>query len=64
MEVWVLWLDFFVCFFPSHDLKKRINDMEMQKEKINEETKEVNEKSKKLGDEMKTKTKSLKELEK
>ncbi|XP_061308611.1 structural maintenance of chromosomes protein 4 [Pezoporus flaviventris] len=53
-----------ICQYYIHDLKKRINDMEMQKEKINEETKEVNEKSKKLGDEMKTKNKSLKELEK
>lgn len=38
--------------------------MEMQKEKINEETKDVNEKSSKLADEMETKNKALKELEK
>uniref|UniRef100_A0A8B9FWZ8 Structural maintenance of chromosomes protein n=1 Tax=Amazona collaria TaxID=241587 RepID=A0A8B9FWZ8_9PSIT len=53
-----------ICQYYIHDLKKQINDMEMQKEKTNEETKEVNAKSKKLGDEMKTKTESLKELEK
>ncbi|KAM6065169.1 structural maintenance of chromosomes protein 4 isoform 3-T3 [Theristicus caerulescens] len=53
-----------ICQYYIHDLKKRINDMEMQKEKINEETKDVNEKSSKLADEMKTKNKALKELEK
>nr|XP_030136276.3 structural maintenance of chromosomes protein 4 isoform X1 [Taeniopygia guttata]XP_030136277.3 structural maintenance of chromosomes protein 4 isoform X1 [Taeniopygia guttata]XP_030136278.3 structural maintenance of chromosomes protein 4 isoform X1 [Taeniopygia guttata] len=47
-----------------HDLKKRINDLEMEKEKINEETKSVNEKSSKLAEETKTKNKTLKELEK
>lgn len=51
-------------FFFRYDLKKRVNDMEMQKEKINEETKDVNEKSSKLADEMETKNKALKELEK
>jgi len=59
-EVWGL--TFF--FSSSYDLKKRINDIEIQKEKINEETKGVNEKSSKLADEMKTKNKALKELEK
>ncbi|KAF1535888.1 Structural maintenance of chromosomes protein 4, partial [Eudyptula albosignata] len=53
-----------ICQYYIYDLKKRINDMEMQKEKINEETKDVNEKSSKLADEMKTKNKALKELEK
>ncbi|NXF52790.1 SMC4 protein, partial [Oceanites oceanicus] len=53
-----------ICQYYIHDLKKRINDMEMQKEKINEETKDVNEKSSKLADKMKTKNKALKELEK
>lgn len=36
----------------------------MQKEKINEETKDINEKSRKLADDMKTKNKAVKELEK
>lgn len=53
-----------LVFFFRYDLKKRVNDMEMQKEKINEETKDVNEKSSKLADEMETKNKALKELEK
>ncbi|NXK07123.1 SMC4 protein, partial [Herpetotheres cachinnans] len=53
-----------ICQYYIYDLKKQINDMEMQKEKINEETKEVNEKSSKLADEMKTKNKALKLLEK
>lgn len=50
--------------FSSHDLKKRINDLEMQKEKINEETKDVNEKSAKLAEDVTAKNKALKELEK
>ncbi|XP_069648932.1 structural maintenance of chromosomes protein 4 isoform X1 [Haliaeetus albicilla] len=53
-----------ICQYYMYDLKKRVNDMEMQKEKINEETKDVNEKSSKLADEMETKNKALKELEK
>ncbi|NXQ86152.1 SMC4 protein, partial [Nyctibius grandis] len=53
-----------ICQYYIYDLKKRINDMEMQKEKINEETKDINEKSSKLADEMKTKNKALKEIEK
>ncbi|KGL92808.1 Structural maintenance of chromosomes protein 4, partial [Charadrius vociferus] len=53
-----------ICQYYIYDLKKRINDTEMQKEKINEETKDINEKSSKLADEMKNKTKALKELEK
>ncbi|KFU97185.1 Structural maintenance of chromosomes protein 4, partial [Pterocles gutturalis] len=53
-----------ICQYYIYDLKKQINQMEMQKEKINEETKDVNEKSSKLADEMKTKNKALKELEK
>ncbi|KAM6357848.1 structural maintenance of chromosomes protein 4 isoform 2-T4 [Alca torda] len=53
-----------ICQYYIYDLKKRINDMEMQKEKINEETKDVNEKSSKLADEMKNKNKALKDLEK
>ncbi|NWY50089.1 SMC4 protein, partial [Chionis minor] len=53
-----------ICQYYIHDLKKRINDMETQKQKINEETKDVNEKSSKLADEMKNKNKALKELEK
>ncbi|KFP74712.1 Structural maintenance of chromosomes protein 4, partial [Acanthisitta chloris] len=47
-----------------HDLKKRIKDLEVQKEKVNEETKIINEKSSKLAEDTKTKTKALKELEK
>ncbi|KAM6199030.1 structural maintenance of chromosomes protein 4 isoform 2-T3 [Sarcoramphus papa] len=53
-----------ICQYYIYDLKKQINDMEMQKENINEETKDVNEKSSKLADEMKTKNEALKELEK
>uniref|UniRef100_A0A8C4TXZ9 Structural maintenance of chromosomes protein n=1 Tax=Falco tinnunculus TaxID=100819 RepID=A0A8C4TXZ9_FALTI len=53
-----------ICQYYIYDLKKQINYMEMQKEKINEEAKEVNEKSSKLADKMKTKNKALKELEK
>ncbi|NWI50483.1 SMC4 protein, partial [Calyptomena viridis] len=54
----------FICQYYIHDLKKRINDLEMQKEKINEETKSINEKSSKLAEETKAKNKALKELEK
>ncbi|NXX89907.1 SMC4 protein, partial [Centropus bengalensis] len=53
-----------ICQFYIHDLKKRVNDKEKQKEKINEEKKDLNEKSSKLADAMKTKNTSLKELEK
>ncbi|NWR57790.1 SMC4 protein, partial [Bucorvus abyssinicus] len=53
-----------ICQYYIHDLKKRIHDLEMQKEKINEETKDINEKSRKLADDMKTKNKAVKELEK
>ncbi|XP_021149827.2 structural maintenance of chromosomes protein 4 isoform X1 [Columba livia] len=53
-----------ICQYYIHDLKKRINDLEMQKEKINEETKDVNEKSGKLAEDVTTKNKALKELEK
>lgn len=52
-------LDFF-----SYDLQKRINDLEAQKENIQKETKDINEKSSKLADEMKSKSKALKDLEK
>lgn len=51
-------------FFSSYDLQKRINDLEMQKEKTQEERKGINEKSSKLADVMKAKDKALKELEK
>ncbi|XP_074954673.1 structural maintenance of chromosomes protein 4 [Phalacrocorax aristotelis] len=54
----------YICQYYVYDLKKRVSDMEMQKEKINEETKVVNEKSSKLAEEMKSKNKALKELEK
>ncbi|NWS72506.1 SMC4 protein, partial [Crotophaga sulcirostris] len=53
-----------MCQYYIHDLKKRINDKEIQKEKINEETKDINEKSSKLADDLKTKNTTLKELEK
>ncbi|NXY20114.1 SMC4 protein, partial [Atrichornis clamosus] len=53
-----------ICQYYIHDLKKRINDLEMQKEKINEETKSINEKSSKLAEETKIKNKALKELDK
>ncbi|XP_074734534.1 structural maintenance of chromosomes protein 4 isoform X2 [Strix uralensis] len=53
-----------ICQYYIHDIKKRINDLEMQKGKINEETKVVNDKSSKLADEMKTKNNALKQLEK
>lgn len=53
-----------MCQYYIHDLKKRINDLEMQKEKINEETKGINEKSSQLAEETKSKNKALKELEK
>ncbi|NWI74325.1 SMC4 protein, partial [Dryoscopus gambensis] len=53
-----------ICQYYIHDLKKRINDLEVQKEKINEETKSINEKSSNLAEETKTKKKALKELEK
>lgn len=51
-------------FFSSYDLQKRINDLEKQKEKTQEETKDINEKSSKLADVKKAKDKALKELEK
>ncbi|NWW70386.1 SMC4 protein, partial [Climacteris rufus] len=53
-----------ICQYYIYDLKKRINDLDMQKEKINEETKSINEKSSKLAEETKFKNKALKELEK
>uniref|UniRef100_A0A7M4FW58 Structural maintenance of chromosomes protein n=1 Tax=Crocodylus porosus TaxID=8502 RepID=A0A7M4FW58_CROPO len=53
-----------ICQYYIYDLQKRINEMETQKQKIQEETKDVNEKSSKLADEMKDKTKALKDIEK
>ncbi|NXJ63406.1 SMC4 protein, partial [Rostratula benghalensis] len=53
-----------ICQYYIYDLKKRVHDQEMQKEKIKEETKDVNEKSNELADEIKNKNKALKELEK
>ncbi|KFP12303.1 Structural maintenance of chromosomes protein 4, partial [Egretta garzetta] len=53
-----------ICQYYIYDLKKRMNDLEKQKEEINIETKDINEKSTKLADEMKTKKQALKELEK
>ncbi|NWT85951.1 SMC4 protein, partial [Lanius ludovicianus] len=53
-----------ICQCYIHDLKKRINDLEMQKEEINEETKSINEKSSNLAEDTKTKKKAVKELEK
>ncbi|XP_069721223.1 structural maintenance of chromosomes protein 4 isoform X2 [Phaenicophaeus curvirostris] len=53
-----------VCQFYIHDLQKRVNDEEIQKEQINEGKKDINEKSTKLANDMKTKNSILKELEK
>ncbi|KFQ30143.1 Structural maintenance of chromosomes protein 4, partial [Mesitornis unicolor] len=53
-----------ICQYYVYDLKKRLNDMELQKEKVNEETKDLNEKSSKLSNEIRTRNKALKELEK
>ncbi|NWX24428.1 SMC4 protein, partial [Aegotheles bennettii] len=53
-----------ICQYYIYDLKKRIKDVEIQKEKINEEKKELNEKSSKLATEMKAKNQAVKELEK
>lgn len=54
-----------ISFSPSsHDLQKRVAEMEIQKEEINEDTKEINEKSSMLANEMKTKNKALKDVEK
>ncbi|KAF3827267.1 hypothetical protein GH733_002753, partial [Mirounga leonina] len=44
--------------------KKRIAEMETQKEKIHEDTKEINEKSSILSNEMKAKNKAVKDVEK
>ncbi|NWI87344.1 SMC4 protein, partial [Pitta sordida] len=54
----------FIYQYYIHELKKQINDVETQKEKINEETKSINEKSSQLAEELKAKNKALKELEK
>nr|XP_027320521.1 structural maintenance of chromosomes protein 4 [Anas platyrhynchos] len=53
-----------ICQYYIYDLQKRINDLEKQKEKTQEETKDINEKSSKLADVKKAKDKALKELEK
>ncbi|NXO01789.1 SMC4 protein, partial [Rhinopomastus cyanomelas] len=53
-----------VCQYYIHNLKKRINDLELQKEKVNEETKGINEKSCEIADNLKAKNKAVKELEK
>ncbi|XP_074046941.1 structural maintenance of chromosomes protein 4 isoform X2 [Macrotis lagotis] len=53
-----------VCQYYIYDLQKRITEMESQKEKIHEDTKDINMKSSKLADEMKAKTKTLKDVEK
>nr|XP_033815111.1 structural maintenance of chromosomes protein 4 isoform X2 [Geotrypetes seraphini] len=53
-----------ICQYYIHDLQKRVNEMETQKQKIHEDTKDVNEKSNKLADEMKVKNKALKDVEK
>ncbi|XP_078003364.1 structural maintenance of chromosomes protein 4 isoform X3 [Phascolarctos cinereus] len=52
-----------VCQYYIYDLQKRIAEMETQKEKIHEDTKDINKKSSKLADEMKAKTKALKDVE-
>lgn len=53
-----------VCQYYIYDLKKRITEMENQKEKIDEDTKEINEKSSKLSNDMKAKNKAVKDVEK
>ncbi|XP_042314099.1 structural maintenance of chromosomes protein 4 isoform X2 [Sceloporus undulatus] len=53
-----------ICQYYIYELQKQINELEIQKAKIHEDTKEVNEKSSKLADEMKDKSKALKEVEK
>ncbi|XP_068020390.1 structural maintenance of chromosomes protein 4 isoform X2 [Melanerpes formicivorus] len=53
-----------ICQYHMYDLKKQIKDLEMEKEKIHEETKDMNEKGSKLADELKTKNKALKDVEK
>ncbi|CAH2247419.1 structural maintenance of chromosomes 4 isoform X1 [Pelobates cultripes] len=52
-----------ICQYYILDLQKRSQDMEAQKEKIQEDTKETNEKSKLLAEEMKVKNKALKDVE-
>ncbi|XP_042649553.1 structural maintenance of chromosomes protein 4 isoform X2 [Tyto alba] len=54
----------YISQYYIYDLKKRINDIEMQKEKVNEGKQGINQKSRELADEMKTKNNALKELEK
>ncbi|KAG8581109.1 hypothetical protein GDO81_007551 [Engystomops pustulosus] len=53
-----------ICQYYIHDLQKRTQDMEAQKDKIQEDTKEINEKSTSLAEEMKEKNKALKDVEK
>lgn len=45
-------------------MQKRIQEEEQKKEKVQEETKEITEKSGVLAEEMKAKSKSLKDVEK
>ncbi|XP_053315519.1 structural maintenance of chromosomes protein 4 [Spea bombifrons] len=52
-----------ICQYYIHDLQKRTQEMESQKEKIQEDTTEINEKSKLLCEEMKLKNKALKDVE-
>ncbi|XP_075058170.1 structural maintenance of chromosomes protein 4 [Mixophyes fleayi] len=53
-----------ICQYYIHDLQKRTQDMETQKEKVQEDTKEISEKSNLLSEEMKEKNKALKDFEK
>ncbi|NXX51325.1 SMC4 protein, partial [Tricholaema leucomelas] len=53
-----------ICQYHIYDLKKQIKELEVEKEKNNEKTKDINEKSSKLADELKIKTKALKDVEK
>nr|XP_020647426.1 structural maintenance of chromosomes protein 4 isoform X1 [Pogona vitticeps]XP_020647427.1 structural maintenance of chromosomes protein 4 isoform X1 [Pogona vitticeps] len=53
-----------ICQYYIYELQKQITELETQKERIHEDTTDVNEKSSKLADEMKDKTKALKEVEK
>ncbi|XP_028650287.1 structural maintenance of chromosomes protein 4 [Erpetoichthys calabaricus] len=53
-----------VCQYYVYDLQRTVNDQELQKKAIIDDTKELNEKSTKLAEEMNVKNKLLKNVEK
>lgn len=53
-----------ICQYYIYDLQKWTAEMESQREKIHENIKEINEKSNILSNEMKTKNKAVKDVEK